>query len=149
MKQDDFAYWSEDEAKEFLGYNETSMRNLKSIKSKFVKDLVDKIEYKGNPYFEQTYKANQTYIFVTAFNNLIKKSKIKVVKNKLYGAIINYMASLNRTNDSITIASIVKHFENTDTPINKQVLLDMVKDRLLYKSYHKVCIGKKGFEYLK
>ena len=122
---------------------------LKTVNSKFIRELVSEIEYKGDTRFEKSYKLHLTYSLVDALNNILKKTNVKKAQDKLYGAVINYMKSVSRVNDSISIASILKNFEQTDTPIDKQVLLDMVKDRLLYKSYQKVCISKKGFGYVK
>jgi hypothetical protein len=52
-------------------------------------------------------------------------------------------------NDYIRISSILKHFEEIETPIHKQVILDMVDKKLLNKSSYKVNINEKGFNYIK
>jgi hypothetical protein len=43
----------------------------------------------------------------------------------------------------------LKHFEEIETPIHKQVILDMVDKKLLNKSSYKVNINEKGFNYIK
>jgi hypothetical protein len=121
---------------------------VKSVKYKFIHSIVSQLKYKGNPSFEELYKRNQAYLFTNALNNILRKKRIKIVKDELYIAIIKHLKSISNTNDYVTMASIVKHFATINTPIHKQVLLDMVKLDLLSKSYHKVRIKNKGFEYL-
>jgi hypothetical protein len=126
---------------------------LKSINYNFIYSLTSKIEYNGNPQFKER-KQSQLAFFLTYYYNCYKRRNRKnlfeeVVKNKKYLSVIKHIASMSRLNDYISIQSILKHFEQTDTPIDKQVLLDMVKEKLLNKSYHKVNINKNGFEYLK
>jgi hypothetical protein len=128
--------------------NTIGVWKLKSFKYDFVYSIVSKCEYKGNPSLEQIHKRNQAYLYTWALNNMLRKKRIKVVKDELYKLIIKHIQSSSNFNEYVTIPSILKHFQNSSTPIQKQVLLDMVKDDLLSKSYHKVKIKKKGFEYL-
>ena len=121
---------------------------IKSIKHSFMTCLVSHLKYNGNPSFIDVYKRNQAYLLTIAINNILRKKRIKIVKDKLYLSILKHIQSIGNSKEYVTIASILKHFETTSTPIDKQVLLDMVKDDLLSKSYHKVKIKKKGFEYL-
>ncbi len=128
--------------------NTIGVWKLKSFKYDFVYSIVSKCEYKGNPSLEQVYKRNQAYLYTIALNNILRKKRIKVVKDELYKSIIKHIQSNSNLNEYVTIPSILKHFETTSTPIQKQVLLDMVKADLLHKSYHKVQLKKKGIEYL-
>jgi hypothetical protein len=128
--------------------NTIGVWKLKSFKYDFVYSIVSKYEYKGNPSLEQIYKRNQAHLYTFALNNMLRKKRMKVIKDELYKSIIKHIQSNSNLNEYVTIPSILKHFETTSTPIQKQVLLDMVKANLLHKSYHKVQLKKKGFEYL-
>jgi len=128
--------------------NTIGVWKLKSFKYDFIYSIISKCEYKGNPSLEKVYKRNQAYLYTIALNNILRKKRIKVVKDELYISIIKHIQSTSNSKEYVTIPSILKHFETTSTPIQKQVLLDMVKDNLLHKSYHKVQLKKKGFEYL-
>lgn len=93
-----------------------------------------------------------SYLYYSKYVFLLKhlyKIKPKIVKNDLHIAIIKKIYSINRMNDYIRISSILKHFEETETPIHKQVILDMVDKKLLNKSSYKVNINEKGFNYIK
>ena len=128
--------------------NTIGVWKLKSFKYDFVYSIVSKYEYKGNPSLEQIYKRNQAHLYTFALNNMLRKKRMKVIKDELYKSIIKHIQSNSNLNEYVTIPSILKHFETTSTPIQKQVLLDMVKADLLHKSYHKVQLKKKGIEYL-
>lgn len=121
---------------------------VKSVKYKFIHSIVSELKYEGNPSLEEIVKRNQAYLFTFALNNILRKRRIKIVKDELYISIIKHIESISNTNEYVTMASILKHFQQTDNPIQKQVLLDMVKLDFLSKSYHKVRIKKKGFEYI-
>lgn len=121
---------------------------IKSVKHSFIASLVSNLKYVGNPSFEDIYRRNQTYLMTIAINNILRKKRFKIVKDKLYLSILKHIQSVGNSKEYVTIHSILKHFSTTSTPIHKKVLLDMVKDDLISKSYHKVKIKKKGFEYL-
>ena len=119
---------------------------VKSVKYQFIQSIVSELKYEGNPSLEEIVKRKQAYLFTFALNNILRKSRVNMSKDRLYIAIIKQMASMDKKNNYITIPSIIKHFEQTNTPIDRQILLDMVQSKLLYKSYHKVMIIKKGFD---
>jgi len=128
--------------------NNIGVWKIKSFKYDFIHSIVSKYKYTGNLGLEEIYKRNLAYRYTIAINHLLRNRPIKIVKNELYISIIKYIKSISNFTEYVTIDSILKHFEATSTPIQKQVLTDMVKARLLFKSYHKVRIIKKGFEYI-
>lgn len=121
---------------------------VKYVNYKFIHSIVSELKFVGNPSFEEIVKRNQAYLFTVFLNNILHKRRIKIVKDELYISIIKHIESISNTKEYVTIASILKHFQQTDNAIKKQVLLDMVKLDLLTKSYHKVRITKNGFEYI-
>ena len=137
--------------------NLVGLWKLKSIKFEFVHNIISEFETytasttasKENLSFISNDINYKTYIFTSTFNNYIRKKQLKIENEKNYLPILNYIKSISNKNDYVTIPSILKHFDTINTPIHKQVLLDMVKLDFLNKSYHKVKITKKGFEYIK
>ena len=126
--------------------NLVGLWKLKSVKFEFIHNIIS--EFKGNISFISKDIDYQAYVITFMFNNIIRKNQLKIENDKNYLPVLNYIKSISNKNDYVTIPSILKHFEQTDNPIQKQVLLDMVKLDFLSKSYHKVRIKKKGFEYI-
>jgi hypothetical protein len=135
--------------------NVVGLWKLKSVKYKFFYNILlpkyDENELKNyeNKPFEFTKIGSQTYNLTCIFNMILRKKRLKIEEYKKYLPILNYIKLIAKKNDYVTIHSLLKHFNTTSTPIDKQVLLDMIKLKLISKSYHKVKITKIGFEYIK
>jgi len=122
---------------------------LKYVKSKFIDSLTEGIEQKNTSIVNQKI-VPLSFVITWSINTRKKKSLyLEIVQQKTYLSVIEYIASISLRNDYITIHSILKHFKQTKTPIDKQVLLDMVNKKLLNKYYHRVQIRKQVFEYIK
>jgi hypothetical protein len=134
--------------------NVVGLWKLKSVKYKFFYNIIlpkyDENELKNdeNKPFEFTKIGSKTYNLTCIFNTILRKKRLKIENNKNYLFILNYLKLIAKKNDYVTTHSLLKHFNTTSTPIDKQVLLDMVKLSLISKSYHKVKVTKKGFEYI-
>ena len=127
--------------------NLVGLWKLKSVKFEFIHKIIS--EFKGNISFISKDIDYQAYVITFMFNNIIRKNQLKIENDKNYLPVLNYIKSISNKNDYVTIPSILKHFDTINTPIDRQVLLDMVKLDILNKSYHKIKITNKGLKYIK
>jgi len=121
---------------------------LKHIKYDFIDKIVSEQKFKSNHPFRKINVETQMSLISTAIAFFIASKRQKIRQDKIYFSVLSYLSSMSKTNDYITIDSVLKHFKKIDKSIDKQEIINMVKKKLICKYYHRVRITKNGFKYL-
>lgn len=126
---------------------------LKSVKYSYIYSIVSKIKFQNSSSVFNRYKEYHlisiSLSLTLSINKILQKQKLEIANKKKYLIVLNYIKSEYVNRGYVKIPEVLKHFSSIDNIIDRQVILDMVNIKLLSKSYHKIYITKKGFEYMK
>ena len=115
---------------------------LKSVKYSPVYELLKPIKFHNNSSLDSLQRSSMAWGIVNFLNK-------ELPKRVLYKSIVEFIKSNNKSDKSISIQSIEKHFSQIDNKINRDLIIKMCTEGYLSKSYHKVEITKKGMELIK